>query len=116
MRVKFSDSALDKAKEAASVMKERINEMNSFIAKFDPEFWKLVSNDLDIRIENTSSDRESNFKKWTESEIKANVAEEKAYKHIKGLPIRIEKTRDQMMKDYTNLSKEIHDRATRSKD
>ena len=115
MRIKFTEKSLDAARDHADKVKERIGELNIFLSRFDAEFWKSVVTDLDARIENLVIDRDSNFKAMTEAQLKANVAEERAYRTIKTLPERVEKNRNQLIKDQNTLLQDIHDRASRIK-
>lgn len=116
MRIKVTEKSLQAGREASDKMKERIGEMNLFLSKFDSEFWKMVSADLDTRIDLTTSARDNNCAKMSHEELLSNAVEERTLRLMKNLPARVVVARDQLMKDHTSLVQDIHARASRIKE
>ena len=116
MRIRVTNDSIKKARGVADKMRERIAEINNFLMKFDGEFWKEVSHELDGMIHNLTVYRENNFKAMSMDDLKANIAEESAYKKVKGMPARAREAYDRILKDRALLVKDINERADRIKE
>lgn len=116
MRQRITEKSLHPARERSEKMLERISDMNKFLDKFDGEFWKMVQSDLDTRIDVCTKARDARFAEMTEAELKAVIAEERAYRIIRGLPSRVLATRDNLVKERRKLTQELNERASRIKD
>jgi hypothetical protein len=115
MRQRTTEKSLYPARERSEKMLERITEMNKFLDKFDGEFWKMVTEDLETRIRVCVGARDAKFAEMTEAELKAVIAEERAYRIIRDLPSRVLATRDNLVKERRKLTQELNERASRIK-
>lgn len=113
MRYKVTEKSIQQAKEHAEKIHERISNLNIFISLFEKDFWEFISQELDGKIHNLEGFRDANFKMMTEAELKANVAEERAYKMVKDMPKKAVETRDNLMKTHSQLVQGIRDRSAR---
>ena len=67
---------------------EKMRPYSEVVQGFDGEFWGLVVGRLKNTAENIATEREQNFKKMTETELKISIAEEAMIKDIMRLPSR----------------------------
>lgn len=114
MRSRVTDRSVAHTREAALRVKTRIEQLQKFLAECPPAFWAMVARDLQQRIDNLTEIRDVAAAKMSEAELRANVSEEKAYRYIKDLPVRVKDTLDKKKREYAALMEAVNARAKRA--
>jgi hypothetical protein len=93
----------------------QIAAMAPVVEKFDAEFWKAVTERLNVRINRYRNDRAERFETMSEVELKVNVSKEVELQEVLELPETVKALLESMREEHAKARGELRNLQERSK-
>lgn len=107
MKTVYTERAIQDMADVAERQRATIAGYEGFLVRLDGDFWGFFAAKLESRIEELRSERAVNFKRWTEAEVKANIAAEVEIVQILQLPQRTKAELEAARQAHTKFLSDI---------